>query len=477
MNGILGSVEKSLRMLGLDRASSILAGVSGGPDSTALLRALIELRGRAFAELSACIVDHGMRGRTEIDEDLRFVTSLCQGFKVPLVVQRIAPGRCEEEAAAARRGLEEMARLMRHKLLQEAAEATGASWIALGHTQDDSVETLLMRVIQGSDIQGLAGIPARRDRFIRPLLDCTRSDVEAYLRSLGQAWRNDSTNADNRFLRNKIRHTLVPVLEDGFPGYRSGLLSLRDKLAMAAELVAVQESLLLWEPTAHGYSIESDAFLRAAPGVRGHSLLTLWDRLHGGSDSRRLPWRFLAPALTRMDLPPTGVLLAGHDMLLRVQSGRVLWETDIASRGKIGYFILVSEACSVALRGTGKRMAVSRCVRCSGEDKSGGGISIPVDEVRPPLVLRSMRKGDAILLEAGMASITELLAGWKVPRMQRDLIPIIADKTGVLAVLGGALGYRNRARASTVATRGAAVDRMMIDVENDMEEGSEQQQR
>lgn len=478
MNGLVGSVEKSLGLLGLDGTSTILAAVSGGPDSTALLRALIELRGRAIGELSACIVDHGIRPRAEIDDDIRFVTTLCLRFGVPCFVKIISPGRCEAVASETHRGMEETARIMRHELLREAAREAGAGWIALGHTEDDSIETLLMRVLQGSDIQGLAGIPARRDIFVRPLLECTRARIEAYLRSLGQPWMNDSTNTDTRYLRNMIRHTLVPVLEKGFPGYRTGLLSLKEKLTLAADLVAEQESLLRWESTELGYSIEARAFLAAAPSVRARSLLTLWDRMQSGSSgSRRLPWRFLAPILTRMDLPISGVVLQGHEMVLRTLSGRLLWETDIASRCKIGYFILVSEARSVALRGTGKRVTVSRCVRCGREDNSRGGISIPVDEVRLPLVLRSIRKGDVIFLEAGAVSVADMLAGWKVPRSQRDVIPIMADKKGVLAVLGGALGYRNRARAGMDATRGAAVDRILIDIENDMEEGCEQQQR
>ena len=269
----------------------------------------------------------------------------------------------------------------------------------------------------------------------------------------------------------------MPVLEKGFPGYRTGLLSLKEKLALAADLVAGQASLLEWESSGHGYSIEANDFLAAPPSVRARSLLDLWDRMSSGSKARRLPWRFLEPVLTRTALPEEGVLLEGHEMMLRTHGGRIHWETDIASRGKIGYFIMVSQACGVALRGTGKKLTVSECASCGREDNFRGGISIPVDEVRPPLVLRSIRKGDVILLEAGAVSVADLLAEWKVPRAQRDVIPIIADKKGVLAVLGGALGYRNRARTGDVAKRGAAVDRIVIDVENDMEEDCEQQQR
>ena len=187
MSSLVGAVERSLGLMGLDRTSTVLAAVSGGPDSTALLRALIALRGRALGELCACVVDHGIRAASEIDGDIQFIVALCQGFHVPLSVKTIATGVCEKEASVTHRGLEETARMMRHELLREAARESAAVWIALGHTQDDSIETLLMRVLQGSDIQGLAGIPARRDIFIRPLLECTRADVETYLRRIGSA--------------------------------------------------------------------------------------------------------------------------------------------------------------------------------------------------------------------------------------------------------------------------------------------------
>ena len=247
-------VGAALQSVGFGAEHVVLAAVSGGPDSTALTRALAALRTAHGLSLAACIVDHGIRPPEETAADVAFARALCSDLGIPLIVKTVPAGECARRARTSRRSLEEEARDLRHSLLREAAEGTGAAVIALGHTQDDVIETLLMRVMQGSGVHGLRGIPSRRGPFFRPMLDCTRRQVLEYLGSLGQDWREDSSNDDTSILRNRVRRRLVPVLDAEFPGFRTGLLVLSRKLALSADLVSELGRRLRWARSGAGFS-------------------------------------------------------------------------------------------------------------------------------------------------------------------------------------------------------------------------------
>jgi tRNA(Ile)-lysidine synthetase-like protein len=457
------------------RGSGLLAAVSGGPDSTALLLALNALRETLDLSVSVCIVDHGIRDAREIEGDVSFVRNLCDARGIRVEVARIAPGACAARARETAASIEEVARDMRHPLLIEAARRAGARFVALGHTEDDALETILMRVLQGSGAEGLRGIAFSRGPFVRPLLGCTRAQVMEYLAEKGQGWREDSTNRNTLYFRNRVRHVLLPVLRESFPGHRRGLLTLADKMAGVNDLVRQQAEKLEWRAEGAGFAISRVEFFASHPAARASSLLALYDRFRPAGSSRRLPWRFLAPALVEEDPHNEGWILRGHGARLAAAAGKLSWGPDIASRGKKGYFIEVSEAGNAAFLETGVRVKFARGFATPGARE--GGLRILRREVEPPLVLRSKRKGDEILLDGGSTSVKDIFAGWKVPAGQRDRIPLLTDRKGVLAVLGSALGYGTRARAGALAGNFEDVDRIEIDTDSDMEEGREQQQR
>ena len=471
--GIVGAVREALDVAGIGAGSIVLAAVSGGPDSTALLRAMAALRQDRGFVLMACIVDHGIRPAQALAVETDFVHRMCAALGILLVQRAVPPGECARQARASRRSIEEEARNLRHFLLRDAAREVGAGTIALGHTQDDVIETLLMRVLQGSDIHGLRGIPARRGPFLRPMLGCTRREVKEYLDSLRQPWCEDPSNRDTSFLRSRVRHLLVPVLEAEFPGFRTGLLVLSRKLGLSGDLVRELGLRLHWKRSGEGFSIEANDLLAAHPAVRTWSLLHLYDRFAPREGARRLPWRFLSPVVEMEEIPREGTILRGHGVLLSLRGGKLSWGPDIASESKKGYFIVVSEARSTEIRDAGARISFTR-----GPDarvEGGGGIVILAGKVQPPIVLRSKRRGDSIRLAGGATSVKELLIGMKVPASERERIPILTDRSGVLAVLGGALGYGTRARADILAEDRAGGDRMVVHIERSMEEGREQQ--
>jgi tRNA(Ile)-lysidine synthetase-like protein len=442
-------VQAALRKARVARGTTLLAAASGGPDSTALLCALAAVCPAEGVGLRACTVDHGIRPPQESAADVAFVRRLCDRLHVVHTAAVIPAGRCAATAREARRSLEEVARDLRLELLRRAAGEAGAADIALGHTRDDRDETLLMRVLQGSGPEGLRGIALRRGPFIRPLLSCSRAEVLLYLQSIGQDWREDSSNTDQRFLRNGVRHTLVPALQKVFPGWRTGLHALSRKLALAGDAVRVQAQTLPWREDGQGFSIEKASLGASLPAVRARSLLDLYDRFRLPDSPRRLSWRFLSPVLgARL---PAKIALEGHGTRLRERAGRVWWGPHLASNREKGYFIEVFEAGIFAAGDSG----MSVCFSPADAAVEPGGIAILAENVKPPLILRSRRKGDTLTLAGGQTPVKDLLDRWGVVEADRDCLPILADREGVLAVLGGALGRDSRVRVGALAADGA----------------------
>jgi tRNA(Ile)-lysidine synthase len=239
---VLGHIRQLQLLKAGDRVG---IAVSGGADSVALLRLLLELRSELGIVISVVHFNHKLRG-PESDEDEAFVAQLARGHKLAL---HVASADVKQEAAAKGLSLEATARELRYGFFQQLVEpdAQGRSQldkVATGHTLDDQAETVLMRMLRGSGMRGLSGIYPTVDleedsevvgEVIRPLLEVRHRELEAYLREAGQAWREDSSNLDPKFTRNRVRRTLLPLLEGEFnPAIVHGLSELAD-IARAEE--------------------------------------------------------------------------------------------------------------------------------------------------------------------------------------------------------------------------------------------------
>lgn len=199
----------------------VCVAVSGGADSTALLRLLVERRAELGIVLSVLHVEHGLRGEAAA-RDAAFVRELAQSFSLPSEIVAVdTPLRVAEQ----KESVEEAARNLRYEVFQRWLAAGNAEKVATAHTLDDQAETVLMKLLRGAWMEGLSGIhprlwldePVRRNCVIRPLLGARRAEVEAYLRSLGQPWREDETNQSVAYTRNRVRHELLPMLRNYNP--------------------------------------------------------------------------------------------------------------------------------------------------------------------------------------------------------------------------------------------------------------------
>lgn len=234
---LLSAVRRALDAAGLGRpGQALVAGLSGGPDSAALVEALASLRRERGFTLVAAHLDHGLRRAARADA--AFCEELCARLSVPLEL-----GREDVKARAARlkQGLEAAARAARHGFLRDVAAEHGAAAIALGHTLDDQAETLLLRLVRGAGGDGLAAMRPLAGDLFRPLLAVSRADVLHHLARRRLGFREDASNRDRRHERNRLRHDLLPRLERAFHG------RVREHLAATADLLARDaEALDAW---------------------------------------------------------------------------------------------------------------------------------------------------------------------------------------------------------------------------------------
>ena len=258
-------------------AVTVLVAVSGGPDSVALARALAALHRPLGGRLIACHFNHGWRG-AESDADERFVRNLAAELGWPCEVGRaeeVAPESTivptAKESPSSIRS-EAAARRQRYRFLRQTAERLGARYIALGHTADDQIETILHRILRGTGIAGLAGMPRARalgeaTSIVRPFLDVRRVAILAYLATLGQCYRSDATNQSRAFTRNRLRHELLPHLARRYnPRVDEALL----RLGRQAEDLKPTIDRLLEQATERCVIENSPGLVRVATaGLRG----------------------------------------------------------------------------------------------------------------------------------------------------------------------------------------------------------------
>lgn len=190
------------------RGDAVAVAVSGGLDSVSLLRLLVDGAGVHGGRLSVVTVDHGTRPGSS--EDARFVEALAASLGLGCTVVRLELG----EGAS-----EELCRRARYAAL----DALPVDRVALAHHRDDQAETALLALLRGGGTRAIAGMSWRRDRYVRPLLDLSRAELEAWARPSGVVWREDPTNTSPRFLRNRVRHELIPLFEALRPGAREAL--------------------------------------------------------------------------------------------------------------------------------------------------------------------------------------------------------------------------------------------------------------
>ncbi len=418
------AVRSFLDQRGL-HAGNVLVALSGGADSCALAAAVASLSDGA--PVQACWVDHGIRPKDELAAERDFVVAFCASLGMRLHTRAAEPGRLVAEAKLAG-GLEAAARTFRLRVLDEMRESLGLAMTLTGHHAGDARETLVMRFFSGSSSAGLAGLRPDSGHVGRPFLGLERGDLEAYLGRRGLSWRDDSTNAGDEYLRNKVRHKLVPVIEEVFPGWRTALRAGAEKaLADDQALTGMALSLL------DGDGIDADILARAPRALRERALFALADT--SGWEGKRLSWRLVSAAAARIDELEAGVpltLAEGSGLVMR-SDGRKVTVRELGAEPATPDFCLVAPAPGDYVIGMDGRCRLYWATE-----------GLRNDAFSWPLVIRSRKPGDAMRTAAGRTALDKILArDGRTPALRGHPV-ILEDRDGIvgLSLPGGRYVWR-----------------------------------
>ena len=372
----------------LEPGERVLVAVSGGPDSLALLSILREILPVVPLHLSVAHFDHGWRADSENDRD--FVASIAATWGFDFHTARAPAGTPHTENAA---------RTARYAFLRQTATQTSSTAIALGHTLDDQVETLLLHLLRGSGSRGLAAMRRRDGDLARPLLDIARDDIEAYLSRLHLTPRRDASNADPRFTRNRLRQQLLPAVDAFDP-------AARELLARTADILS-----------------EEDRFLEAQVAGLPEDIATDRDAF------AQLP-----PALQRR-------------VIRRLVPGASFLEVEARRRGE-----------AAGLRQPGPEAPETPAVRATtctcdptrfrARDQVG---HLDADRVRLPLTVATRKPGDR-MRALGLKEpkrLQDILVDAHVPRQVRDSLPVVSDSEEIVWIPGVTVAESKRVTSAT----------------------------
>lgn len=456
----------------VERGDTVVVGVSGGPDSLVLLDVLRELAPELDLKLHVAHLNHQLRG-AESDADAEFVMQLAQAWGLPAAG---ASWDVKGYARENRLSIEEAARNLRYRFLLATADHLNAAVVAVAHNADDQVETILMHFLRGSGLAGLRGMAYKTSLsssvLIRPLLDITRAEIDAYCQDKNLQPRLDASNLDRTFFRNRLRHQVIPYLEQLNPNLREVLR--HSARSLADDYDYIQQNVLgIFDRMTRAVGESPDhapeayvfdrAWFRALPvnlqrGVLREAVMRLRQGLRNIGFSHIEEARQVAldkDAGSEATLPQGLLLVVGYDDFtvgehLPLPDMPLLHVPELAVAE--GAEVLLPESDWVA---TVKEENLKT-------DEMGVGrwsARLNADAVQGRLVLRTRRAGDRFM-PAGMRgkhkSLHEFMIDHKIPRHLRDLIPILADEEKILWVCG----YRvdERAKISRDTARVLRVD-------------------
>ena len=449
----------------LPETGVVLACVSGGADSMCLLHALLEIsRERGFS-VSAAHYNHRLRG-AESDRDEEFVREQCAALDVPFY-----PGCGDVRAHALihRLNLEAAARDMRYGFFYKTAAGCGAARIATAHTADDNAETVILNLVRGAGPAGLAGVPPKRETIIRPMRGVTKDEVMSYVARRGIPFVQDSTNALDTLTRNKIRHSVIPVLKEINPRFveaadAAAALSRADEeyLSGLADDFIEEHSIgrvsahtpaptncnprpLAPRPSPLAPHAPQPTPPRPSPtALKTCELLGLplaisgrvIRKLHGGSLSHKHVTAILE-ACGRCG-PPLKLSLPGTDVF--IEYGRIVFENDPGAGFDPVY--LADGGC-VTIPELNLKISC-KSVECGIINKSFTSFLFKSVDICGKMTVRSRRESDTIKVygQNGTKTLKKLFIERRIPARERARVPVVADDGGVLAIYGLGAGSR-----------------------------------
>jgi len=457
---VISHIEKFMNMKQLlVNDDHVLVSVSGGPDSVGLLSLLHGLREKLNLTLTVVHFDHGLRGQ-ESEEDGNFVVRLSQTLELFCIVEKLHVQVADVQVSGC--GLQEYARNIRYQHLFRIAAETGATKIATGHTLDDQAETVVMRMIRGAGTAGLCGIPAIREaQIIRPLLRTSREELLSYLQKQGLRYRVDSSNQKLMYLRNRVRHEVMPLLKQYNP-------NVAQTLARQAEIACEEEAYL------HQLTLTALAHVQ-----KGQTKNMLSVCRAGILDlplaMQRRVIRLVIQTVMEVEVGPAFDLvdtIVRHISKSRSGSTVIVHGVSITREYEDIHFYLIQRplASTGADRDFSQELSIPGRVRwpLTGQilevspeasflpgrngESSPSLARFDADSFRYPLVLRSWHEGDRFCplgMRGKKKKLQDFFSDIKLGRSQRSLVPLLVAPEGIVWVGGYRMDHRFRVTETT----------------------------
>lgn len=451
---VLRAVSDAMHRLGVHRDDLVLVALSGGPDSVAMLFAMLALRERLCFRIAAAHLNHAIRA-AESDRDEAFVRDLCSSAGLDLYVER-AQGLTPSTP-----NLEEKAREARHSFLGRVAERTGARYVALAHHADDQAETVLLRLLRGAGAAGVAGMgEAGPRRLIRPVLSLTRAELRAYIRDVGAPYVTDASNESPAILRNRIRNHLLPMLEREYaPGIGRRLAEFASEMRRLDAFAAAEARRAM--VIADGDALDLGSFAELDPALQPVVIREfLKDRL---GNLRRIGRTHIDSVLSLcLDGPPNGAIdipgpvrVVREYGLLRAlgrRTGAAGYSVTLAREGitEVPSAGMVFDAAVVPARDVERPQ--DKFEALFDADRAAAGLRV-----------RSPRTGDRVapLGMSGHRKLKEIFIDAKVPKSKRDSFPIVELEGGGIVWVPGLVRARialvGEASDSVLRVRSSAI--------------------
>ena len=465
----------------VSRGDRVGVAVSGGPDSIALLHGLLSLVDEYSMRLVIIHLNHGLRSH-ESDSEEAFVHDQGRALDIPVIRKKISvPDLCRKDKGS----VEDICRRERYRFFEEAADFHKLDKIALGHTKNDQAETVIMKILRGSGSGGLKGMfPVRDGIYIRPLIELSRKAIESFLESKGLMYVTDSSNRDILYLRNRIRHHLIPDLENNYnPKIVDSLSHLSGILRRENDFIekAADKYFTRWKCNVESNEVEID--IRKFQILHSALQFRIVKRLlkNGAQPAKEIGYVHVKAVIdlifgskpnARIDLPDGITVYREYDRftIYRGQRNFISERTSSDCRKKIcyrndkqgvnDYIYEVSVPGLVHISETGRGMKFDYVAADQVDYNSGTIAYIDLRGVTPPLVVRNFRAGDTIqpLGMTGTKKLKSIFIDAKVPKRDRGLIPLLVDASSVIWIPG----LRLHDRVKVADTTGTVIRVEMI---------------
>ena len=457
--GVAGDASGERKCVGVlspavENKACIGVGVSGGADSICLLVCLANLFKKCpSVSLKVVTVNHNIRSEEESGGDCDFVVSVCNKLNevyyqnrnaISCEVVSLEKGKVFDFAKSRGAGIEESARFLRYQIFEDFIEKNHLDCFCLAHNKNDQLETALMRFLQGSSIEGSCGIWENRGKFVRPLINCDRKEIEKYLTEQGFEWRTDCTNLDNSYFRNRVRNELVPFLEKNFAGWKNSVLRGIKKNRLDFEIIEenVKQVPYDFDNKKNVVSVLLSDFCNLKDGLKIRFLFECCNLI---GKNNRMSFSFfedvvlsLKKVCNKESFDSNSVWFEKHaeDFVIICKKDKLFVKKYAKKQTDLLFFDIIEEDGEYFFNG--KTVVVEDGNLIFGETI--------IKNVCFPLCIRNVQIGDVVKCADGkMKKVADVFSDWHVEEEDKGQILIVqelnSENQNIIGILGKEFGY------------------------------------